>query len=179
MLKRYHERVTSYFRGTIIDIESCGNFCRQFADSREYKDIIPTIFGRINCYELTILCALGKAALAELKLEMGKLVPALERPLFAFHCDFEQGVIYHSCSIKMIFDGDLNKEEFESKRQAVKTLRIPNYDDPFNDDGAKCMDSWLTGDYEGSIMHNRSCLLKERDILITRSHRKPEELKFF
>jgi hypothetical protein len=178
MIKRYNEKLSSCFKGTIIDIESYGNFCRGFGDSREYKDIAPTIIGYINCDGLNILCAMGISALNELKLKIGELAPTFERPLFAFNCHFEQGVLYHSCSVKIRFDGELNQERYEPKKQAVKVLGIPNYDDPFYD-GSKCKVSWLNGDYESSIKHNRSCLLKERDILVKRNHRKPEELKFF
>lgn len=179
MIKYHSEKDRSSFEGTIIDIESFGNFCRGFGDSREYKDIIPTIFGYINCSELNILCAIGNPALFELKAEIGKVLPKLERPFFAFNCNFEQGVLHHSCSKKIVFDGELNEEKYEPKWRAVKTLGVSNHDDPFFDDGSKCVGSWLNGDYERSIMHNRSCLLKERDILLKRSFRKPEELKFF
>lgn len=179
MIKRYNERLSSCFKGTIIDIESIGNFCRGYGDSREYKDIIPTIFGYINCDELNILCAIGESALNELKIEISEVAPILERPLFAFNCHFEQGVLYHACSVQLTFNGELNKERYERKNQAIKALGIENYDDPFFDDGYKCTTSWLNGDYTSSILHNRSCLLKERDILVKRSHRKPDELKFY
>jgi hypothetical protein len=179
MLKVHSERINSCFDGTIIDVESFGGFCRGFGDSREYKDIVPTIFGYINCKELHVLCAMGKPALNELTLRINKLLPVLERPFFAFNCNFEQGVLHHSCSERVIFDGELNQEKYEPKWRAVKTLGIPNHNDPFFDDGSKCMASWLNGDYESSILHNRSCLLKERDILLKRSFRKPDELKLF
>lgn len=178
MIRHFNEKVSSCFKGTIIDIESYGNFCRGFGDSREYKDIVPTIFGYINCDELNVFCAEGDSALNELRTEINGLAPTLERPLFAFNCCFEQGVLYHSCAINVIFDGELNKERYEAKRQVVKALGIPNYDDPFNDDGKFCVSAWLNGTYYQAIRHNRSCLLKERDILLKRSYRQPEELVF-
>jgi hypothetical protein len=179
MLRRYTERIQSVFSGTIIDIESYGPFCRGFDDSREYKDIVPTIFGYINSEELNVLCAQGTSGLHELTAKISELLPSLNKPFFAFNCNFEQGVLHHSCSEKVSFDGELNMKKFEPKWRAVKTLGIPNHNDPFFDDGSKCMSSWLNGDYENSIMHNRSCLLKERDILLKRRYRKPDDLKLF
>lgn len=122
---------------------------------------------------------MGNSALAELKIEMSKLAPMLENPLFACNCHFEQGVLYHLFSVRLVFDGELNKEKYELKRQAVKVLFTPNYDGPYYDDGSKCITSWQKGDYESSIKHIRSCLLKERDILVKRNHRISEELKFY
>jgi hypothetical protein len=177
MIKRHTEQVSSCFKGTIIDIESFGEFCRGYGDSREYKNIVPTIFGYINCDELRILCALGHESLEELRSEIIELIPSLERPLFAFNCHFEQGVLNHYCSVKVQFDGELTREKFEPKRRVVKEMGLSNYEDPFFDDGNKCKHSWLNGDYKNSIKHNRSCLLKERDILLKRSYRKPDELR--
>ena len=169
--------IKSAFDGTIMDIESIGNFCRGYDDSREYKDIIPTVFGFINSKGLKILCAQGKTALKELKDKIIKITPSLEKPLFAFQCHFERGVLFHSCELAVEFDGELNKEKFEPKRDAVKSLGIPNYHDPFHDNGYRCAAAWLEGDYSSTIKHNRSCLLKERDILVKRKHRKPDGLK--
>jgi hypothetical protein len=178
MLKRYTEKAISHFKGTIIDFETCSDFCREFRDSRQYKNIVPMIFGYINSDELQILCANGSPCLGELTSKINEILPNLERPFFAFNCHFEQGVFYHACLRKVIFDCELNKEKFEAKLRAVRELGISNYDDPFFDDGNKCKVSWLNGDYERSIRHNRSCLLKERDILLKRNHREPEDFLF-
>lgn len=177
MIIVHYEKIKSTFDGTIIDIESIGNFCGGYEDSREYKDTIPTIFGYINSSELKILCAQGKTALKELNEKIIKITPSLEKPLFAFQCHFERGVLFHSCGLAVKFDGELNKEKFEPKRDVIRLLRIPNYNDPFHDNGYRCMEAWLEGDYENAIKHNRSCLLKERDILLMRKHRKPDGLK--
>lgn len=180
MLKHYTEKVSSCFKGTIIDFESYGDFCQTYRgiDSREYKDIIPTIFGYINCDELNVLCANGKDSVPQLASRITALMPTLERPLYAFNCHFEQGVLHHYCSKKVLFDGELNTDKYESKWRAVKALKIPNHDDPFFDDGNKCKLAWLNSDYPRAIAHNRSCLLKERDILLMRSYREPDEQRF-
>jgi hypothetical protein len=70
-------------------------------DSRTYKDITPTIFGYITAM-IECLCALGQNALPALKTKMEEILPSLERPLFAFNTHFEQGVLYHYSSTRLI-----------------------------------------------------------------------------
>ncbi len=71
-----------------------------------------------------------------------------------------------------------SKKDMNAKAKAVRDLGIPNYDDPFYDKGLWCMNAWHNGEFDKAIAHNRACLLKERDILIKRRFRKPDELKF-
>src|SRR4030042_1579417 len=58
----------------------------------------------------------------------------------------------------------------------LDSLARPFY--AFNDNGLLCLQSWLKGKIENAILHNRSCLLKERDILLKRGFRKPDDLRF-
>lgn len=181
MLITHHEKVKSPFKGTIIDIETIGNFSRQFEDedSRRYCNLEPTILGYIDEKELNILCAKGTDAIDELIERIIVIVPSLSQPLFAFQSRFERGVFHHSCGIQIEFDGELNDETYEWKGTACKELDIPNYGDPFNNVGRDCILAWIRGDYENAIKHNRSCLLKERDILLKRKYRKPDSLELY
>jgi hypothetical protein len=182
----YSEKVSSDFKGTIIDIESVGEFNRSFIDSREYQDLTPVIFGHLSENQMSIYCAKSPDSVLRLKNLIKDIAPKLKKPLYAFNCNFEQGVLFHSCGLQVTFDGELNEQKREGKYYAVKTLGIPNYDDPFNDSGYKCMLSWkeeCVSDIERgvdrpSIRHNRSCLLKERDILLKRGYREPDPLIF-
>jgi len=178
MIISHNEKSKFSFKGTIIDIETIGDFSREFADndSRQYRGLTPTILGYIAKDELNVLCAKGTSALGELKEKIVEIVPSLKKPLFAFQSRFEQGVFHHSCGIKIKFNGELNKEIYEWKGNACTELDIPNYNDPFNNVGKYCVDAWFKGDYENAIKHNRSCLLKERDILPKRNYREPDEL---
>lgn len=178
MIETHEEEVGSDFNGTIIDIETIGNFCNEFNDSRRYKDHIPVIFGFINNSKLVVHCAKSKDFIEKLKQEIIGLLDKLEKPFYAFNCDFERGVFFHRLGKKVVFEGELNKKKYEKKRDVVSERNIPNYDDPFKDDGSLCIRAWLNGQLKQSIAHNRSCLLKERDILLKRRSRKPDELKF-
>ena len=170
--------ITSTFKGTVIDIETIGNFSRKFSDSRQYKNIIPVIFGYITHNKLSILYSENKTSIPTLQEEIKNVLASLERPLYAFNSSFEMGSLYHNLNQKIMFEGELNKEKYEAKRTAVQVLNIPQYDDPFFDNGLLCMQAWEIGKTKEAIAHNRSCLLKERDILVKRGFREPEDLVF-
>ena len=170
--------ITSKFKGTIIDIETIGNFSRKFSDSRQYKNIIPVIFGYITHNKLSILYSENKTSIPTLQKEIKNIISSLERPLYAFNSGFEMGSLYHNLRQRTIFEGELNKEKYEAKRSAVQLLNIPQYDDPFFDNGLLCMQAWEIGKIKEAVAHNRSCLLKERDILLKRGFRKPDPLVF-
>lgn len=177
MIKVYSEDSERSFTGTIIDLETIGNF-KKYKDSRVYSEITPVIFGFINDDGIQIHYAINMESIEELKNEMKQILSPLEskKPFYAFNTDFERGVLFHSLNLDVEFEGELNTWPFEAKKSAVKELEIPNYDDPFNDDGLKCKEAWLEGEIDKAIAHNRSCLLKERQILLNRGFRPPEEL---
>ena len=175
----HSENIESDFEGTIIDIESIGEFSRGFQDSREYQDIIPVIFGYIDKNGLKIHCVKGIESIGKIRSVIADTLPSLTKPLYAFNCNFERGAFHHACGIAIDFDGELDRKKYESKKEAVITLGIDNYDDPFNDVGKKCKLAWENGNTNLSIQHNRSCLLKERDILLKRGFRTPDEMILF
>ncbi len=178
MIIEHKEDISSSFEGTIIDIETVGEFDNRYNDSREYKYLQQTIFGFINQQGLHIFYVRKRKEIAELNEKAAEIINSLERPFYAFNCDFERGVLFYELGKEIRFDGELNKERYESKADAVRNLAIPNYGDPFYDKGVLCMQAWKDGEFDAAIAHNRACLLKERDILLKRRAREPEELRF-
>ncbi len=174
----HKEDINSDFKGTIIDIETIGDFLNQYRDSRRYKDIQLVIFGFISRRALHIFCAEGIEAINELREGIKRIIDSLERPLYAFNSEFERSVLFYELGKEVDFDGELQKEKFESKVDAVRDLDISNYDDPFYSRGFPCIKAWKDGEFDRVIAHNRACLLKERDILIKRGFREPDELEF-
>ena len=174
----HKEDIPSDFDGTIIDIETIGEFDNRYPDSRRYKDIQLVIFGFINRHALHIFYAKGTEAIDELKEKTGKIIDSLERPFYAFNSEFERGVLFYELGKEIDFDRELQKYRYEPKSDAVRSLGIPNYDDPFYDNGLLCMEAWEKGEFVKAIAHNRACLLKERDILLKRGCRTPNELIF-
>ena len=177
MIIEHTEDINSDFEGTIIDIETIGDFLNQYFDSRRYKNIQLVIFGFINRHALHILCAQGIKAISELKEKTEGIIDSLERPFYAFNSEFERGVLFYALGKEIDFDGEL-QEARESKTKVARDLRIPNYEDPFYGKGLWCMNAWHNGEFNAAIAHNRACLLKERDILIKRRFRTPNEVRF-
>ena len=181
MILEHKEDITSDFNGTVIDIEATGEFNKLYKgknDSREYEDFQQVILGLFGKKGISIFCAKGKEAIRELNSLTEQILDKLERPFFAFNTHFESSVFFHQLGKTIDFDGELQCYRGESKGKARAELYIPNYDDPFNDMGKLCMQAWLRGEFDKAIAHNRACLLKERDILLKRGFREPDELKF-
>jgi hypothetical protein len=177
MIKKFTESIKSNFAGTVIDIETIGSFCDQYPDSRRYKDHQMVILGLINKHTIEIFCAEGKPSVAELLDKAPEILGRLEKPLYAFNSEFERGVFFYNLGLKISFEGELQFGR-ESKASACRQLSIPNYDDPFFDRGLYCMDAWIKGSFDSAIAHNRACLLKERDLLLKRGFKEPQQLKF-
>ncbi|MBU3913053.1 MAG: hypothetical protein KKB21_02535 [Nanoarchaeota archaeon] len=173
----HEEKIEGNFVGTIIDLETIGNFDNYY-DSRRYRNIIPVIFGFVNSNVLKIFCAKSKNSIQLLKNKIEELLPQLNRPFHAFNCDFERGVLFHFCGKETLFDAELDDRKFEKKEEVVESLKISKYGDPFNGNGFLCSQAWSNGKLKEAIAHNRSCLLKERDILKLRGMRNPDILKF-
>ena len=171
------EDISSDFEGTIIDIETIGEFLNQYSDSRRYKNFRQVIFGFINRYGLQIFCAKGMEAISELNGKVESVIDGLGRPFYAFNSGFERSVLFYELGEEIDFEREL-QEGRESKANARSYLGIPNYDDPFYDSGFLCMKAWEAGEFDRAIAHNRACLLKEKDILLKRGFRTPDELKF-
>ncbi len=167
------------FEGTVVDIETDGEFDRKYdrADSRFFQNLKQVAFGYVDNQKLEILCANGEEAIKLLNEEVKELIPKLKRPLYAFNCQFERGVWFHQLNIAMYVDNEL-QQRFEKKEDVVRALKLPQYDDPFQGNGLLCMKAWQKGEHSQVILHNRACLLKERDILISRGCCSPEELRF-
>lgn len=178
MVLEHKEEIESGFKGTIIDFETIGSFTAGYPDSRNCSRIRPVIMGYIDGHGLEIHCARSRESMGRLGEKIPSILDKLARPLYAFNCAFEMSVFFHSLGMKVLFEGELNREKYEAKRDAVRLLNIPQYGDPFNDNGKLCMDAWLQGEIEKAVAHNRSCLLKERDILLKRGFRKPDRLEF-
>ena len=178
MIRIYREKIVSDFEGTIIDLETIGYFVDRFEDSRRYRKILPVIFGSIQREGILIFCAEDRDSISEFEREIVNVLDLLKKPFYAFNAEFERGVLFHRTGKEVVFERELNFEKFESKKGAVQSLRIPNYGDPCKDNGWLCSQEWLKGNIDHAILHNRSCLLKERDILLKRGFRKPDALRF-
>jgi hypothetical protein len=179
MIEEYIEESKADFEGTIIDIETIGEFDNLYPyDSRHYRKFKQVIFGHIDKDHLHIYCAKNLEGIEKLKSMTPEIFAQLKRPYYAFNCNFECGVWFHQTGLQINFDGELQGEPFESKKNAILRLKIPNYNDPFWDKGQMCIKAWNDKNFDKAIAHNRACLLKERDILVKRGHTDPDKVVF-
>ncbi len=165
MVRVYKEPASMRVRGTLIDLETTGEFDRSYPpwDPRQYASIRPTIFGYITGDELVQYCAEGEDDLPEIREIMNATLPSLEGPFYALNTFFEGCIIENSCGSQASFvdvRGGIRGSKWDIRRH----LGIPTYDDPFHGDGSLCIREWLRGNYDACMVHNRACLLIERDI---------------
>ncbi|MHA1784462.1 MAG: hypothetical protein ACTSVY_13400 [Candidatus Helarchaeota archaeon] len=158
----YEEDIEQEIKGTIIDFETIGSF-RKFLDYRAYLDIYPIVFGTLFTKKLRIHYVIDADDIPELLIIMNQEINTLPRPFWAFNMKCEQGIIYNRLGITVTF-WELNKWQFESKRDAAKKLKITNFNDPFQGYGAACAKAFRKGNIEDILKHNRACLLTEAEI---------------
>jgi hypothetical protein len=166
MVREHREHSSMRIKGTIIDLESTGEFDRAYPpwDPRQYANISPTIFGHITGETLVQHCAEGEEEIQDIVAIMKEALPMLEQPFYALNCSFERCIITNTCGQEHHFQ-DVRENKFYSSKWAIREqLGIPTYDDPFHGDGLRCMHEWHQGNYGDCLRHNRACLLIERDI---------------
>jgi len=166
MVREHQEHSSMRIKGTIIDLESTGEFDRAYPpwDPRQYANINPTIFGYITGETLIQYCAEGEKEILKIVDIMNDALPGLEEPFYALNCNFEGCVITNTCGHIHPFL-DVREDKYYGSKWAIREqLDIPTYDDPFHGDGLRCMHEWHQGNYEDCLRHNRACLLIERDI---------------
>jgi hypothetical protein len=182
MVLLHKEKVDSPIKGTIIDIETIGSFNNAFnsLDSRFYMNLKTVIFGSIDNESIQIHCAKQAESLEQLKKIIVNELDRLDKPFYAFNCNFERSIFFHTLNKVVPFDGELGRQlpngKYEKKEYVVTDLKIEQHNDPFCGIGLKCSEAWQNGNLKDAIAHNRSCLLKERDILKKRGFRTPDPL---
>jgi len=178
-LYTFEETVKSNLKGTIIDIKTIGEYDKMHkGDSRECASKMVIAFGYLGSQNLTIICAKDADGLKDIKIPIPAVLGSLERPFYAFNCSFESYVLYHQIGIKIIFDGDIQPHKWDRKEASIKLLKIPNYGDPFYDDGSKCKDLWSEGGFLAVVAYHRASLLKERAMLIKQGYRDIDPVVF-
>ncbi|MHA1784148.1 MAG: hypothetical protein ACTSX4_05130 [Candidatus Helarchaeota archaeon] len=165
---RVHEETTKILvNGTIIDFETIGEFDKRFSDHRQYAYILPVIFGTLEENKMKIFYVENEDEISELLEQIKSSLNELKEPFWAFNRRFEQGIIINQLGLNIEMQ-ELQARRYESKKSVVKELNIPNFGDPFHDNGYLAMQAWLAGDVEECVKHNRACLLKEALICVQR-----------
>ena len=163
-----------YNVGCIIDFETIGDFIDSEDLTLRHQNIKPFIIG---IYYLSNACMtqyyLKKGTLNKEQLSLALL--NLSEPFYAFSAMFEKSLIQIITGKTFDFRElqkpfSVTKTYYEKKQYVCNSQCIPNYDDPYDGDGGLCTTDFEKGEVEKPLAHNRSCLLKERDILYTRGY---------
>lgn len=171
--KVYRETVGTDFEGTIVDIETIGDFTEVGKsyppDGQDYlgryKKIMITTVGLLSEGELTVHIAKDKESLEKFKSRAISIMTDLSRPTYAFNKSFEEGCYFWNAGFKVLnIDYELQKFVGEKKEDVVVELGISGYDDPYHGDGGRCITAFEEGKIDEIIKHNRACLLKEYQI---------------
>ncbi len=171
--KIFQEKIDTDFEGTIIDIETIGNFGTPsgfFPQGRDYlsryRDMRITTIGTLSDNLLRIFIAKNEESMERFQRKATKVMRIADSPTYAFSKSFEEGCFYWNSGHDHIdLDCELQSFVGESKKSVVAKLEIDNYDDPFHDIGRKCVHAFEVDDLSNIIKHNRACLLKENQIL--------------
>ncbi len=179
--KKYQEKIDTDFEGTIIDIETIGEFTKVGFGTlplgtdylQRYKEMKITTVGTLSEGKLTIRIANDSNNLLSFQSTAIRKMRESLSPLYAFSKPFEEGCYYWNSNYQFLeIDYELQGRVYEKKQVVTNSLAIRNYSDPFHGDGGKCKDAFLSGDLDKVVAHNRACLLKENQILLKRGAKK-------
>lgn len=165
------QEAETIFKGTVIDLETTGNFNDAYpsSDVRRYEYHKPTIFGYLTNDILVQYCAEGFEEISRLTRIMDEVLPTLDPPFYALNCYFERGVCTYAGSVIPDPLIDVRGKNPRGRKWDIRArLGIPTYNDPFDGNGYLCKVEWEKGNYLDCLNHNRACLLIERDIMLNR-----------
>ncbi len=165
----YVENIQTDIVGSILDLETIGEFSRGGAVNNafaEYREIKITTVGVLTRDKIVIRIANGQNALSEFQELAVEMILDTKRPLYAFNKRFEEGCFYWaSGGRRLIIEHELQRFPREKKENVVRMLGIDSFGDPYHGEGRRCVVAFAAGDLESIVRHNRSCLLKEAQIL--------------
>jgi hypothetical protein len=166
------------FVGTVIDLETDGQPFLNKLGAGRYKQQCATscaILDKNNIEVIAKTCDTPEGTFAK---EVDKRLGDTNHPYYAFNSGFDMAILSKLLGRAILFDRELQQYPFQSKGDYRKKLGIPNFDDPFHDDGKLAGKEWnkhlktRKKDCVKKIMaHNLACVLKEYCILVRGGYR--------
>jgi len=148
-----------FFHGTLIDLETTG------LPNQQNSEVVT--LGIVSGNELKIV---QRTVEENFEAHVRELIRGLPRPFYAFNKVFEEQML------GIEIDRELQAEEFEKKREAIKIMGLH---DPFDGLGYKVVDAWnnyITSHDKHHLClimnHNEACLLLETCLAIVRWRRR-------
>jgi len=177
------------FVGAVIDLETDGQpFSDEFCGAGRCKLQCAVSCAILNEDYVEVIAKTWESSDWVFAKEVEKSLAKTKHPYFAFNAGFDVAILSKLLGNEVLFDRELQQFEFQSKGSYRKNLGIPNFDDPFHDNGKLAGLEWKkhlkTREKEcvNKIMaHNLSCVLKEYCILVRGGYREisPTSFKTF
>ena len=169
------------FKGAVIDLETEERpFLDELCGAARYKNC-SVCCGILDKNKVEIIAKTYNVSDDLFVRVVDEKVKRISHPYYAFNVGCDMALLSKLLGREIRFDRELQKKQYESKRNAVQTLGMPNFDDPFNGDGRLAAKAWTKhvethekGCVENIIAHNCACLLKEYSILVRRGYREIE-----
>ena len=117
--------------------------------------------------------------------EVEKSLANTKHPYYAFNAGFDMAILSKLLGKEVLFNRELQQFERQRKGSCRQSLGIPNFDDPFHDNGRLAGLEWKKHlktrerEYVKKIMaHNLTCVLKEYCILVRGGYRVIDQSSF-
>lgn len=173
------------FEGVVIDLETDEqDFLDELHGADRYMNHSAVCCGILDKSKIEIIAKTCDVSDELFVQAVDEKVKRISHPYCAFNVGCDMALLSKLLGREIRFDRELQKElqnRHESKRNAVQTLGIPNFDDPFNGDGRLAAKAWTkhsetheTSYVENIIAHNCACVLTEYSILVRRGYREIE-----
>lgn len=188
ILKKYEVNHKG-FVGAVIDLETDGQpFTDNCHGAGRCKLQSAVSCAILNENSIDVVAKTWESPDLAFTKEVEKGLAQTKHPYYAFNAGFDIAILSKLLSKEAQFDRELQQFEFQSKGSYRKSLGIPNFDDPFHDNGRLAGVEWKnhlkTREREciTKIMtHNLACVLKEYCILVRGGYRviDPNSFKAF
>jgi hypothetical protein len=177
------------FVGAVIDLETDGQpFSDEFYGVGRCKLQSAVSCAILNENRVEVIAKTWESPDGVFTKEVKKGLAQTKHPYYAFNAGFDMAILSKLLDKEVPFDRELQQFERQHKGSCRQNLGIPNFDDPFHDNGRLAGLEWKkhlkTREREcvKKIMaHNLTCVLKEYCILVRGGYRviDPSSVKTF
>ena len=177
------------FIGAVIDLETDGqpfsDNCPGAGRCKLQSAVSCAILNEDSVEVIAKTCETPDEVFAK---KVEKSLAKTKHPYYAFNAGFDMAILSKLLGKKVPFERELQQVTYQAKGRYRQNLGIPNFDDPFHDNGRLAGLEWKnhlkTKEREGvkKIMaHNLTCVLKEYCILVRGGNREidPNSFKTF
>jgi len=166
------------FEGGVIDLETDErNFLDGLRGADRYENHSAVCVGILDGSKVEIIAKTCDASDELFVQTIDDKVKGTRHPFYAYNVGCDMALLSKLLGREIRFEREL-KIDYKGKREVVRNLGIPNFDDPFNGAGILAAREWTRhletheiDCVERIIAHNLACVLKEYCILAHRSYK--------